>query len=139
MRLLLAALLAAAPALAATQSEPRGEATLTAEGAIEIADMPCQALLAGAPYVPGVDAEGRAVAPADLPAAPSPVTVDAVTVDIKSVLAGRFGVSDRGGVDRSRISIGTVTVRGGRAYFNGAPLAADASAALEAACRAAKK
>ncbi len=47
----------------------------------------------------------------------------------------RFGAGSAG-ARVGKMVLGTVTVRDGRAYFNGAPLAADANDAVIAACRA---
>jgi hypothetical protein len=133
--LVIAMALAATPSLA--KAVAQGAVTVAPDGALEIAGAPCAALVAGADYVAGVDAEGHAVAPADLAHAPPPVTADTIPVEIGANLAGQFGIPPTGGAYRAKAILGYVTVRDGVTYFNGAPLAAEASAALAAACRAA--
>ena len=118
---------------------PQGAVTVAPGGALEIAAAPCAALVASADYVAGVDAAGHDVAPADLPRAPQAVQADSVAIEIDANLAGQFGIAPSGGAYRGKPIVGYVTVRDGRAYFNGAPLAADASAAIAAACRATRK
>ncbi|HXQ50474.1 MAG TPA: hypothetical protein VN802_05230 [Stellaceae bacterium] len=130
------------PAFAAGPAAP-GAATLTQDGKLAVVGVPCAALSvaagAGADYVPGVDVNGSSVAPADLPRVASPVTADAVTIEIDQHLAGQFGIPQTGIPYRGKAIAGYVTVRDGRAYFNGQPLGAGASDALVAACRAEKK
>ena len=136
---LVALVLALAAARAFAAPPTSGAVTLAPDGKVVIAGPPCPDLIAGANYVPGVDVHGNAVAPADLPAgAPPAVTAESPAVRIDARLAGRFGVP-QGGAYGAKAILGYVTVRDGRAYFNGAPLAPDASAALAQACRAAKK
>ena len=100
-----------------------------------VAQVVCS-VLAGADYVPGVAADGSAVAPADLPQEPSPVKAESTTVELDSNLASRFGVPQAGGAYRGKAVVGYVTVKDGKAYFNGAPLAPETSAALASACAA---
>ena len=135
--LLIPALVLAASSWAQTQ--PQGAVTRGPDGRIEVAGVPCSSLLAGAAYVPGVAVDGSAVAPADLPRDPSPISAEDTTVRIDGSLAGRFGVPATGGAYGAKAIYGYVTVRDGQAYFNGKPLAPDASAALADACRVTKK
>ena len=135
----LAAVVALATGPSCAETPPQGAVTVAPDGALEIAAAPCAALVPDAAYAAGVDAAGRAVAPADLPREAPPVAADGVAIEIDANLAGRFGVAPSGGAYRGKMIVGIVTVREGRAYFNGAPLAADASAALAAACRGARK
>ncbi len=105
------------------------------DGRLLIARPDCAA--AGAAYVPGVDAQGNAVAPADLPAAAPVVKPEEAPIEIDSRVARQFGA----GVPGARVGrqvLGQVTVRDGHAYFNGQPLAPEASAAVTEACRAGK-
>jgi hypothetical protein len=142
LAILALALALAAPALAASPTAPGG-ATLTPDGKLTVAGVPCAALGvnagAGAAYVPGVDVDGNAVAPADLPHAPSPVGANSVTIDIDQHLAGQFGIPAAGGAYYGKAVIGSVTLRDGQAYFNGQPLSPDASDAIVSACRAETK
>ena len=135
--LLLIVALGAGPALADTSMPDPAPApaavSVAPGGRLEVAGAPCSAL-AGAEYVPGVAADGSAVAPADLPQEPSPVKAETTTIELSSSLAGRFGVPQAGGAYAGKAIVGYVTVKDGQAYFNGKPLAPDASAALRSAC-----
>lgn len=119
--------LAAGPALAEGPPGPAGGAPAAA-----VAGPDCVA--ASAMYVPGIAADGSAVAPADLPQAPSPVAANGVPVEIQSHLADQYGIPAPGGAYGGKAIIGYVTLKDGRAYLNGQPLAADAQAALTASC-----
>ena len=134
---LIALLAVAGPAGA--QAPPAGAVTRASDGKMEVAGVDCAALMAGADYVPGVAADGSAVAPADLPQLPSPISASDATIRIDGSFAGRFGVPASGGAYGAKAIYGYVTVRDGIAYFNGKPLAADASAALIGACGVTKK
>lgn len=86
-----------------------------------------------ADYQPGVDANGNAVAPADLPSSglPSPA-IDNFPIEIDQRLAGKFNIPPGLG---GKAILGYVTLRGNQPYFNGQPLSADQSTALAEACR----
>jgi hypothetical protein len=99
----------------------------------------CAALTAhlpepGVAYTPGVDALGRPVVPADLATMPGP-SFNEVTLQLTVDLGKRLGIK----LDPTLFPLGTelgqITVRGDRAYFNGAPLAPGAEAALASLCR----
>lgn len=79
-------------------------------------------------YRPGVDVEGRPVAPADL--APQIVAPDSfaipITFDIAPRLGSRFGME---------AGLGTVNYRDGVAYYNGQRLDDDGAAELAALCQ----
>jgi hypothetical protein len=135
---LLFLLLATLPAVAGpSASQPQGAVTQAPGGAVRIAAPDCAGLAAGAAYVPGVDAGGNAVAPADLPAAESAVKPETAAIEIDARLAAQFGAAGSG-AKTGRTVLGFVTVRDGRAYFNGAPLAPEGDAALRTACAAKK-
>ena len=91
---------------------------------------------ADATYKPGVDAQGRAVAPADLPGTaqitvPSEIILD-VTVDIQK----RYGIPNDAVMVKSDARIGTVVVKpDGSAFFNGQPLSSPEQQALSALCQ----
>lgn len=133
MRNLALAVLAALAAQPLLAAEKGSAVAVTPDGALHISAVPCAA------YVPGVDAEGHAVAPADLPSAPSPVTADNISIEIDARLAGQFGIPQTGGSYRAKGTVGYVTVENGKAYFNGKPLGDDASAAIAAACAGQRK
>ena len=121
--------LAAVPGLAAAADRPPDNATLTA---------PCAVLAAGADYVPGIDAQGNAVAPADLPASPTAANSADITIKLDARLAASYGVGVAG-TPAGKVRLGTITLRDGRAYLNGKPLDARTNEAVIAACRAARK
>jgi hypothetical protein len=125
----------AVPAFADGPAPAPAAVSVAPNGGIQVTGAPCSAL-AGPDYVPGIAADGSAVAPADLPQEPSPVRAEAATIEINSSLAGKFGVPAAGGAYGGKTIIGYVTVHDGQAFFNGAPLAPDARAALVQACAA---
>ena len=91
---------------------------------------------ADATYQPGVDALGRAVAPADLPGRQQLVLPETITIDLALDLAGQFGLDPIADVPLDPDArIGVIEVTGGRVTFNGQPLTSDDQAALAAACR----
>lgn len=83
-------------------------------------------------YRPGVDVRGRKVAPADLPGSglslPREIDIP-ITIDF----AERYGFDGKG-VSAEK-TLGRVTVRGGQAYWNGAPLGSADQARIAQACR----
>ncbi len=94
-------------------------------------------------YRPGVDAYGRAVAPADLNGSlngglnggariPVPETLH---IPIEIDLLDRFGIPVTPGLYESDIPIGEVIYRNGRLTFNGQPLQDEAAAELSRRCQ----
>ena len=84
-----------------------------------------------ADYQPGVDVNGNAVAPADLPSsAPSPA-INNFPIEIDKHLSSAFKLPP--GVHGKAI-LGYVTLQGNQPYFNGQPLNADQRAAVASAC-----
>ena len=79
-------------------------------------------VLAGADYVPGVAADGSAVAPADLPPDAARANVAGAAVELPRSRAA----------SRGKVVVGEVTVKDGKTYLNGAPLVSDP--AIAAAC-----
>ena len=115
--------LAAWPALAQSPALPLQVCTaLTGDAGVPSAD-----------YQPGVDANGNAVAPADLPSGSPAMPVDNFPIEISQDLAGKFNIPKTGPVD-AKATMGYVTVRNNQAYFNGQPLNADQTAALAQGC-----
>jgi hypothetical protein len=146
MRAVLALLLALAAPSAAAQDvdllkgsavRPPGSPPVPAAPGRDIALTPetCAALArlagsgAGAGYQPGVDATGRAVAPADLPGAPRP-RIDDFPIEITAPVNGGQAAGTQ-----PLLRLGFVTIRNNRAYFNGQPLADPDLDQLVAACR----
>ncbi len=133
----------AGPAFAESLAPPPGGVAQGADGGLVISSQICTAMAGAAPavpsadYQPGVDVNGNALAPADLPTpAPSPA-VDNVPIEINQRLAGKFNIPKTGGIGGKAI-LGYVTLRGNQAYFNGQLLNAEQSAALVEACQSAK-
>lgn len=90
----------------------------------------------GADYVPGVDARGNPVPPADLPT--DVPGVESPSIEIGPGLRRRFHVVAGSPLFRRKSAAGVVTIRDGRAWFNGAPLADNERDMVLAACREAK-
>ena len=92
----------------------------------------------GAEYQPGVDVNGRAVAPADLQPSlkiePPRVIEFPVTMDV----AKRIGFDTRGALE-ANVTVANVRIEGNRVSINGQEINPNDSADLVAACRAAKK
>jgi hypothetical protein len=130
-------LLVTLPALAEPSAvQPKGAVTLATGGGVVIAAPPCSALVQRADYVPGIDGAGHAVVPADL-SDTSKIDTETPAIEIDAHLAARFG-SPSSGARVGRTILGYVTVRDGRAYFNGEPLAPEANDAMISACKAQK-
>jgi hypothetical protein len=128
------------PALAANApAPPPGGVAAAPNGGLVMSSQICATLAgatsgaASAEYQPGVDVNGNAVAPADLPSASSTPSVDNFPIEIDQRLARRFNLPPGGD---AKAILGYVTVRGNQAYFNGQPLNTDQTAALAEACRA---
>ncbi len=143
--LLVLAVFATSPSRAETlPTPPPGGVEASPDGRVVISSRICAALGAdatvpGAEYEPGIDVNGKAVAPADLPASAPALRLDNFPIEIRKDLAGSFGVPAAGGAYGAKALLGYVTVRGNEAYFNGRPLAADQRGALIDACRKSKR
>ena len=111
---------------------------------ITVSSSACQALTAHTPsddvaYKPGVDVSGGAVAPADLNAS-GQLDLGAdheywlpIELPLANVLS--IATTDSLNVVRdSKIGVGSVTVKDGRAFFNGEPLGDAQSNAIAAEC-----
>lgn len=118
-----------APALGAERRAPLDD---ECQRAVRISEAP------GAEYQPGVDVNGRAVAPADLQPTlkiePPRVIEFPVTMDV----AKRLGFDTRGPYE-ANVTAATVRIEGNRVSINGQEVNPDDSVDLVAACRAAKK
>jgi len=121
-------------------------AVLTAPAAAQkatVTDRECRQLVehsgaAGAAYQPGTTARGRPVAPADAPSSASQIQPPQnFTIDLKTSLAGNYGIpSDSPLLDPS-VEIGKITVEDGgkRVLYNGKPLGGAEQGALADLCR----
>ncbi len=98
-------------------------------------------------FVPGVDARGRQVAPADLGGGYGITAPDVVNIDIRLDIAERLGLGEdptsgdsEGGASALIAGegvVGRVSVQGRNIYWNDSLLPLDSAAALSAACRGA--
>lgn len=94
----------------------------------------------GADYQPGVDVNGNAVASADLAPSNPPGSAGSPGMNTMPILIDkRFAKSFNlpPGVN-GKAMLGYVTLQGNQPYFNGLPLNAEQSAALQQACNSAK-
>lgn len=90
---------------------------------------------ADVPYQPGVDVNGRPVAPADLPGNAQIKIPETFEIPITVDLGQRLGIPSDPKRFRAKAQIGTVTYRDGQAYLNGQPLHDPDAAALSRACQ----
>jgi hypothetical protein len=104
---------------------PGADIALTPENCAVLARVAASG--AGAGYQPGVDAAGRAIAPADLPT-PSQPRIDDFPVEITAPVNGSSAT-------QPLLRLGFVTIRNNRAYFNGQPISDPDLDQLVAACR----
>jgi hypothetical protein len=89
-----------------------------------------------ATYVPGVDAYGRAVTPAEGAGSSSNDWVtDAITIVLSVDLAKRYGIGNNGTSFGADAAIGQVTLRNGQVMMNGRPLMTSDEAGMRAACK----
>lgn len=86
-------------------------------------------------YTPGVTADGRAVAPADLGGGYSVKPPESFSMDINIDLQERFGLPANKGQYMGEIRAGKVEIKNGRAFYNGQELATGAQNAVAEACR----
>ena len=127
--LFLAALLAAAPARA---HEGPAEVIVTrADCARLVEHVPAPDVA----YQPGVDAYGRAVAPAELDGGTPIQAPETLHIPIEIDLLDRFGIPANPALYESDIPIGEVLYRNGRLTFEGQPLQDEAAAELSRRCQ----
>jgi len=117
---------------------PPGGVAVSPQGRIVISPELCarlarsEAAVPSAEYRPGVDVDGKPVAPADLPAPP------AMPIEIGVDLQKQHGVGAGSTLLRGKSIVGVVTVQDGRAWLGGVPLADNEYEMMLAACREAK-
>lgn len=110
---------------------------------IRVTDRDCTALVAHQPaadvaYRPGVDARGQGQAgnPGRSRRAPKIAVPKEFNIPITVDLQKRLGIPvDPNQYQTSDFTVGTVTWKDGRAWFNGKALQSDAEARLAALCR----
>ncbi len=86
-------------------------------------------------YQPGVDVNGRPVAPADLNGGIQIAVPETIRIPIEVDLFNRFGIPADPNQYEAEAQVGEVIYRDGRAYFNGQPLQDDTAAELAALCQ----
>ena len=87
-------------------------------------------------YKPGVDVHGRPVAPADLGGAVRIGPPEELTIPITIDLQKRLGIPvDPKQYQTQNFTVGTVTWKDGRGYFNGQPLQNEEQARLAELCQ----
>jgi hypothetical protein len=86
-----------------------------------------------ADYRPGVDVNGDAVAPADLPATTPPMTLD-LPIAIGADLQKRYGVGPTTTLRHHGAIMGLVTLSQGRVFFNGEPISGSERDMMLEAC-----
>jgi hypothetical protein len=103
---------------------------------VRISQADCRLLTAyqpgGADYRPGVTADGKSVAPADLN--PQPAIGATIIIDLKMDVMKRQGVKPSSPLLDPEAHLGLITVEGDRVYFNGRPLGDAETRYLSAAC-----
>ena len=87
-------------------------------------------------YQPGIDVNGRPVAPADLGDGIQIAVPEVIRIPIEVDLFDRFGIPANPGLYEADAQVGVVIYQGGRAYFNGQPLQDEAMAELAERCQA---
>lgn len=90
----------------------------------------------GVDYVPGVDVQGKSVAPADLPGGAEIKPPTFVHIPITIDLAARFGIPATSDLFKAEAYAGSarVSLKDGRAWFNGKPLGSEEQHALSRLC-----
>ena len=85
-------------------------------------------------YKPGVDVHGRPVVSADIGNSDPIMPPKNFTVDITVRLDKRFNIPVTPNLYQPEANIGTVTIEGDKAYFNGHPLATESVNELAEIC-----
>jgi hypothetical protein len=136
------ALLSAAAALAAAPpAPPPGGASVSADGRVVVSAKACAEVVthvpdAGVAYTPGVDVNGNAVAPADLPGDGSPTNADSFPIFLTLDLKKKFKIPDAAKLFKLEAVVGLIAIQGNQVFFNGWPIAQGEANLLAAACRA---
>jgi hypothetical protein len=111
--------------------------TGSAAAQIRVSGTDCRRLVehkadASVAYTPGVDVNGRAVAPADLPGGAKVQVPDEFVIPIVFYLKRGFGAP---GNPTTGVQAGQVTVKGNTAYYNGQSLTDESQEELARLCR----
>ena len=129
-RLALAPILVAAPVAAQQANGPIIVSSSVCNSIAHVNDAP------GIAYTPGMDAEGNAVAPADLAGGNTALNQAVASAPIKITvdLQKRFGIPANAKLFQGESQIGYVTIQDGKAYLDGQPLNTAEQGLLAAAC-----
>ena len=118
-----------------------GGSALAVAQTVTITTADCAALIAHVPmpgveYQPGVDVQGKPVAPVDLPGGVEIKPPEFVHIPITIDLAARFGIPATSDLFKAEAYVGSarVSLRDGRAWFNGKPLSSEEQHALARLC-----
>ncbi len=111
---------------------------------VTISKTDCDRLVAHRPapdvaYQPGVDVNGRSVAPADLNGGIQIAVPETIRIPIEVDLFNRFGIPANSNQYEADAQVGEVVYRNGRAYFNDQPLQDETAAELAALCQKAMR
>lgn len=131
-----------ATAVAATPlAPPAGGASVSPDGRVVVSSKACAEVVAhipdtGVAYAPGIDLNGNAVAPADLPDSASPITPDNFPIFLTLDLKKKFQVPDSAKLFKLQAVVGLIVVQGSQIFFNGQRIGSGEASLLAAACRA---
>lgn len=133
--LAVAPLIAVAPAAAQQAARPITVSSSACDAVAHLNDAP------GVAYTPGVDVDGNAVAPADLPGGNSALDQALASAPIKITvdLQKRFGIPANANLFQGESQIGYVTIQDGKAYLDGQPLNTAEQGLLATACKERKR
>ncbi len=111
---------------------------------VTISKTDCDRLVAHRPapdvaYQPGVDVNGRSVAPADLNGGIQIAVPETIRIPIEVDLFDRFGIPANSNQYEADAQVGEVVYRNGQAYFNDQPLQDETTAELAALCQKAMR
>jgi len=132
---------AAAPAAPPPAPPPPGGAAVSPDGTVIVSSKACAEVVAhlpdaGVAYTPGVDVNGGAVAPADLPDSVSPIAGENFPIFMTLDLKKRFHVPESAKLFRPEATVGLIVIQGDQVFFNGQSIAPGEASLLAAACRA---
>ena len=108
---------------------------------ITVTQADCRKLVAHTPdssvaYTPGVTADGRRVAPADLPGSGAGLKLpESFSMPVVIDLQERFGLPANKGQYMGELNAGAVRFKDGKVSYNGQELASGSQNAIAAACR----
>lgn len=114
---------------------PAGAQTI-AITSTDCATLRAHVAMPGVAYEPGVDVRGKPVAPADLPGGAGIELPEFVHIPITIDLEARFGIPATSDLFKAEAYVGSarVSLRDGRAWFNGKALSSEEQHALSRLC-----